>query len=58
MPWTEEHRGEAERPFGCREALAEVVEQLRASELTRAETERAHRVNRSVLIDERGLALA
>jgi hypothetical protein len=51
-----------EWPFGYQEALAEVSEQLQASELAQLETERgrwrAHRECCSLLIDERGLALA
>ena len=51
-----------EWPFGYQEALAEVSEQLQASELARLETERArwraHREPHSLLIDERGLVLA
>ena len=53
---------EGEWPFGYQEALAEVSEQLQASDLARLETEharrRAHRERHSLLIDERGLALA
>ena len=44
------------------EALAEVSEQLQASDLACVETEharwRAHRECHSLLVDERGLALA
>ena len=51
-----------EWPFGYQEALAEVSEQLQASELAQLETERArwraHHKRPSLLIDERGLALA
>jgi hypothetical protein len=48
--------------FGYREALAEVIAELAASERRRAEAERAARrarwQRRSVLLDGRGLALA
>ena len=52
-------RGEA---FGYREALAEVIADLTASEHRRLEAERAaqraRRQRRPALLDERGLALA
>ena len=52
-------RGET---FGYPEALAEVIAELAASERRRVEAERAARrarwQRRSVLLDERGLALA
>ncbi len=61
MPTTEVRSLDGERPFGYREALAEVSEQLVASELARLDAERARRrawrERRSLLIDERGLAL-
>jgi hypothetical protein len=51
-----------ERCFGYREALAEVSAQLVARDRARLEAERArqsaHGARRSLLIDERGLALA
>ena len=51
-----------EERFGYREALAEVIAQLAAAEVRRAEAERGARraqwERRSVLLDERGLALA
>ena len=62
MPSTEGLSLEGEWPFGYQEALAEVSEQLQASDLACVETEharwRAHRECHSLLIDERGLALA
>ena len=62
MPTSEGQVAGAERPFGYAEALEEVTEQLRADELARVEAERAgwraRRGRHSVLIDERGLALA
>jgi hypothetical protein len=49
-------------PFGYREALAQVIAELAASELKRLGAERvawrARRHDRSVVLDERGLALA
>jgi hypothetical protein len=51
-----------EASFGYREALAEVSAQLTASEARRLQAERTARrrrwQHRSVLVDERGLALA
>ena len=48
--------------FGYREALAEVIADLAARELRRAQAERAARrarqERRSLLVDARGLALA
>jgi len=62
LPSTEGLLLEGEWPFGYQEALAEVSEQLQTSEVARLETERArwraHHERPSLLIDERGLALA
>jgi len=62
LPSTEGLSLVGEWPFGYQEALAEVSEQLEASDFARLETERArwraHRERSSLLIDERGLALA
>jgi len=62
LPSTEGLSLEGEWPFGYQEALAEVSEQLEASDFARLETERArwraHHERPSLLIDERGLALA
>jgi hypothetical protein len=62
LPSTEGLSLEGEWPFGYQEALAEVSEQLQASDLACVETEharwRARRECHSLLIDERGLALA
>jgi hypothetical protein len=59
---TNDRRPTTEEPFGYREALAQVSAELAESEATRLEADRAawraRYHSRSVLLDQRGLALA
>ena len=62
MPATTDFIPTAAEAFGYREALAQVIAELTASEATRREDERAvwraRCRRRSLLVDDRGLALA
>jgi hypothetical protein len=62
MPVTNFSFSTIDAPFGYHEALAQVIGELAASEVKRLQAERvawrARRQDRSVLLDERGLALA
>lgn len=62
MPGTKHSFPTANEPFGYREALAQVIAELTAAELNRLEERRAawraRCRRRSLLLDERGLALA
>jgi hypothetical protein len=61
MPAVNDRFPTAAEPFGYREALAQVIADLAASEVKRLQAERAawraRCERRSVLLDERGLAL-
>jgi hypothetical protein len=62
MPATTDRFPRTEQPFGYREALVQVIAELAASAANRLEAGRAawraHCQRRSVLVDDRGLALA
>ena len=62
MPATSNGFPTTEAAFGYREALAQVIAELAESEAKRLEAERAawraHYHGRSLLLDQRGLALA
>jgi hypothetical protein len=62
LPATNDKLPMTEVPFGYREALAQVIAELAESEAKRLEAERAdwraRYQGRSVLLDQRGLALA
>jgi hypothetical protein len=59
---TNDHALTVKASFGYREAIAQVTVELAAAEINRLETERAawraRCRRRSVLLDDRGLALA